>query len=149
MESDTMTKSSGLRRRRRLISLAFSVTAFILSASVSMRAESANVDGPPQAGATVSSVTQVAPGRYRIVGTARDALGNPACALALASGQCVFSCGPGSLRCDGGTGNMPFGQFDLTNLLAEPNGTITLQIFVQGHVSYTEALPTATAAQTP
>ena len=44
---------------------------------------------------------------------------------------------------------MPFGQFDLTNLLAEPNGTITLQIFVQGHVSYTEALPTATAAQTP
>ena len=89
-----------------------------------------------QAGATLDSVTAVGAGRYRITGTALDSKGNAACALALASGRCMFTCGPGSLRCEGGTANLPFGKFDLTDLPTEPNGTINLQVFVQGNISF-------------
>jgi len=93
-----------------------------------------------QAGATLDSVTQVSPGRYRITGTALAANGNAACALALASGRCMFTCGPGSLRCEGGTASLPFGRFDLTDLPTEANGTIILQIFVQGNISFAGAI---------
>jgi hypothetical protein len=94
-----------------------------------------------QAGATVDSVTQVSPGRYRITGTALAADGNLACALALASGRCMFTCGPGSLRCEGGTDpTIPFGRFDLTDLPTETNGTIVLQVFVQGNISFTRTI---------
>ncbi len=93
-----------------------------------------------QAGATVDSVTQVNPGRYRITGTALASDGNLACALALASGRCMFTCGPGSLRCEGGTANLPFGRFDLTDLPTETNGTIVLQVFVQGNISFTRTI---------
>ena len=94
-----------------------------------------------QASATVDSVTPVDAGRYRITGTALAADGSPACALALASGRCMFTCGPGSLRCEGGTDpTIPFGRFDLTNLPTETNGTIILQVFVQGNISFTKII---------
>ncbi|MDG4551260.1 MAG: hypothetical protein P9G45_12725 [Candidatus Contendobacter sp.] len=78
------------------------------------------------------SVGAVGPGRYRLTGTLVDANGQPACGLALASGRCVFTCGPGSLRCEGGASNLPLGQFDLTDLPTEADGTLTLQTFVFG-----------------
>ncbi|MDS4028648.1 MAG: lectin-like protein [Candidatus Contendobacter sp.] len=78
------------------------------------------------------SVSAVGPGRYRLTGTLVDANGQPACGLALASGRCVFSCGPGSLRCEGGASNLPIGQFELTDLPTEADGTLTLQTFVFG-----------------
>lgn len=93
-----------------------------------------------QAGASVDSVTSLGGGLYRITGTALDSKGNAACALALASGRCMFTCGPGSLRCEGGTANLAFGKFDLTNLPTETNGTIILQVFVQGNISFAGAI---------
>ena len=93
-----------------------------------------------QAGAIVESVTQVDAGRYRLVGTALAANGSSACALAMASGRCMFTCGPGSLRCEGGTASLPFGKFDLTDLPTEANGTLILQIFVQGAISFTQTI---------
>lgn len=94
-----------------------------------------------QAGGTVDSVTQLGSGRYRITGTALAPDGNPACALAMASGRCVFTCGPGSSpRCEGGTASLPLGKFDLTDLPTEANGTIILQIFVQGAISFTQTI---------
>ena len=82
--------------------------------------------------ATNLSISQSSPGRYRLLGTLVDANGQPACGLALASGRCVFTCGPGSPRCEGGTDSLAFGQFDLTDLPTEPNGTLNLQTFVSG-----------------
>ncbi|MDG4549559.1 MAG: hypothetical protein P9F19_04830 [Candidatus Contendobacter sp.] len=93
-----------------------------------------------QAGATVESVTALGGGLYRITGTALNAQGNATCALALASGRCMFTCGPGSLRCEGGTASLPFGKFDLTNLPTEANGTIVLQVFVGGNISFAGAI---------
>ena len=84
--------------------------------------------------ATNISCSQVSPGRYQILGTVVDSTGRPACGLALASGRCVFSCGPGSLRCEGGTDSLSLGQFNLTNLPTETNGTIVLQTFVAGNL---------------
>lgn len=84
--------------------------------------------------ATNINCTEVSPGRYQITGTVVDSSGRPACGLALASGRCVFSCGPSSLRCEGRTDSLSFGQFDLTNLPTEPNGTIVLQTFVAGNL---------------
>lgn len=92
-----------------------------------------------QAGATVDSAV-LSNGLCTIAGTALDANGRPACALALASGRCMFTCGPGSLRCEGGTANLPFGRFQLDNLMLEANGTVNLQIFVQGNISYIRSL---------
>lgn len=110
--------------------LAVMLTAFVATPAIAQ-----------QAGASVDSVTPVGAGRYRITGTALDARGNAACALALASGRCMFTCGPGSLRCEGGTDpNIPFGRFDLTDLPTEPNGTIILQVFVQGNISFAGAI---------
>lgn len=149
MRSDIIMTISRPPFRQKLLSLTALFAAFSMSAGISGRAESAATDDPPQASASVSSVTEVTPGRFRVVGTALDRFGNPACALALASGQCVFTCGAGSGRCDGSTANSPYGQFDLTNLMAEPDGTITLQVFIQGHVSYTKAIPAARPAETP
>ncbi|MDS4041505.1 MAG: hypothetical protein RKP20_10040 [Candidatus Competibacter sp.] len=94
-----------------------------------------------QAGAIWNTPVQTSTGRYRLTGTALDGSGNPACALALASGRCMFTCGPGSLRCEGGTASLPFGQFDLTDLPTEANGTIVLQVFVQGFISSTNSIP--------
>lgn len=93
-----------------------------------------------QASGTVDSVTQLSSGRYRITGTALASDGNLACALAMASGHCMFTCGSGSPRCEGGTANLPFGRFDLTDLATEANGTIILQIFVQGNISFTKII---------
>lgn len=104
---------------------------------VASTAEARTVAEVPIAGATVSSVTALGNGRYSITGVALDQYGNPACALALASGNCMFTCGPGSLMCEGGTADLPFGEFELTDLPTEANGSIVLQVFVQGHVSYT------------
>ncbi len=75
---------------------------------------------------------EVSPGRHRLTGTLVDANNQPACGLALASGRCVFTCGPGSLRCEGGASNLPLGQFELTDLPAEANGALNLQTFVFG-----------------
>lgn len=94
-----------------------------------------------QASGTVDSVTSVGSGRYRITGTALASDGNPACALALANGRCMFTCGAGSPRCEGGTASLPFGRFDLTDLVADANNAIILQIFVQGHISFTKVVP--------
>ena len=85
-----------------------------------------------QAGVSVEQVTALGGGRFRIIGTALDPNRNPACALVLASGRCMFSCGPGSGRCEGGSANLPYGKFDLTDLFTEPNGTIRLMVFVEG-----------------
>jgi len=82
--------------------------------------------------AIISSISEITPGRYRIIGTVVDSKNQPACGLALASGKCVFSCGSGSPRCEGGVDSLPFGQFDLSNLPTEPNGTINMQTFVSG-----------------
>lgn len=92
-----------------------------------------------QAGATVDSAV-LSNGLCTITGTALDSNGRPACALALASGRCMFTCGPGSLRCEGGTASLPFGKFQLNNLALEANGTVNLQVFVQGNISYTRSL---------
>ena len=78
------------------------------------------------------SISQSGPGRYRLLGTLVDANKQPACGLALASGRCVFTCGPGSLRCEGGTDTLPLGQFDLTDLPTEADGALNLQTFVFG-----------------
>ncbi len=78
------------------------------------------------------TISEVSPGRYRLLGTLVDANNQPACGLALASGRCVFSCGPGSLKCEGGTDSLPKGQFDLTDLPTETNGTLNMQTFVFG-----------------
>ena len=40
------------------------------------------------------------------------------------------------MRCEGGQSNLQLGQFELFNLPTEADGTITLQAFIQGHVSY-------------
>ncbi|KAB2936420.1 MAG: hypothetical protein F9K25_00505 [Candidatus Contendobacter sp.] len=82
--------------------------------------------------ATNITISQVSPSRYRLLGTLVDANGQPACGLALVSGRCVFSCGPGSLRCEGGTDSLPLGQFDLTDLPTETDGALTLQTFMFG-----------------
>lgn len=94
-----------------------------------------------QAGAHLDYVTDAGSGRYNISGTALAANGNAACALALASGRCMFTCGPGSQRCEGGTANLPFGKFQLDYLPCETDGNIYLQIFVQGDISYTGRIP--------
>ena len=83
-------------------------------------------------GAINTSHSEASPGRYRLIGTLVDANNQPACGLALASGRCVFTCGPGSPRCEGGTDSLPLGQFDLTDLPTEANGTLMLQTFVFG-----------------
>ena len=83
-------------------------------------------------GAINTSHSEASPGRYRLIGTLVDANKQPACGLALASGRCVFTCGPGSPRCEGGTDSLPLGQFDLTDLPTEANGTLNLQTFVFG-----------------
>lgn len=112
-------------------------------ASCACYAESVQVNADPEypnAGAVVTSVIPAGGNRYSVAGIALDKNGNSACALALASGRCMFTCGPGSLRCEGGTADLPFGEFALTDLATEADGTIVLQIFVQEHISYTETL---------
>lgn len=85
-------------------------------------------------------------GLCSISGTALDANGKPACALVLASGRCLFTCGPGSLRCEGGVSDLPLGQFRLSNLALEANGTVNLQVFVQGAISATRTITTCEAS---
>jgi len=80
---------------------------------------------------------QLANGRCTIGGVALAADGKAACALALASGRCMFTCGSGSPRCEGGTANLEFGRFLLTDLPLEADGSVILQVFVQGNISYT------------
>ncbi|MFZ1327051.1 MAG: hypothetical protein WAT67_13730 [Candidatus Contendobacter sp.] len=92
-----------------------------------------------QAGSILESAT-LANGRCTITGTALAANGNATCALALASGRCMFTCGPGSLRCEGGTASLPFGKFQLNDLALESDGTVNLQIFAQGNISHTRKI---------
>lgn len=87
------------------------------------------------AGAVVDQI-QPANGRCTIGGVALAADGKAACALALASGRCMFTCGSGSPRCEGGTANLEFGRFLLTDLPLEADGSVILQVFVQGNISY-------------
>jgi hypothetical protein len=95
--------------------------------------------GPsPQADVIVHSILKTSDGRYSLRGRAVDHSGAPACALVLASGRCAFSCGPGSLRCEGGTASLPFGEFELRDLPLEPDGSIRTQVFVEEHVSYAD-----------
>ena len=137
---------------KRVISVFFTtvVTVFFATSAIFFAANSASaaelVDQSPDSTRRLAassssqainiSTTEVSPGRYRIIGTLVDARNQPACGLALASGKCVFSCGPGSPRCEGGTDSLPFGHFDLTNLPTEPTGAyqgkILLQTFVSG-----------------
>ena len=91
-------------------------------------------------GAINTNRSEVSPGRYRLAGTLVDANNQPACGLALASGRCVFTCGPGSPRCEGGADNLPLGQFDLTDLPAEANGALNLQTFVFGSLPGLQAV---------
>ena len=88
-----------------------------------------------QAGVSVESAV-LNNGQCTITGTALDATGKATCALVLASGRCMFTCGPGSLRCEGGNANLPFGKFQLNNLMLESNGLVNLQVFVQGNISH-------------
>jgi hypothetical protein len=106
-------------------------------------AQSAQVELPPDvpvAGLDLRSIVRLGGGRYSLEGVALDSDGNAACALALASGRCMFTCGEGSLRCEGGTDSLPFGHFELIDLPTEADGTINLQIFVQGEVSRANAV---------
>lgn len=82
----------------------------------------------------VTSVTPTGDGRYDVSGIAVDTQVNPACALALASGRCVFSCGPGSIRCEGGTADLPNGRFELFDLPLD-DGIIWLQVFEESHIA--------------
>lgn len=91
------------------------------------------------AGAVVDQI-QPANGRCTIGGVALAADGKAACALALASGRCMFTCGSGSPRCEGGTANLEFGRFLLTDLPLETDGSVILQVFVQGNISYTKRI---------
>jgi len=91
-----------------------------------------NTTNPANSHTINTTLSEISPGRYRLLGTLVDANNQPACGLALASGRCMFSCGSGSPRCEGGTSNLPFGQFDLTDLPAEANSTLNLQTFVAG-----------------
>ena len=124
-----------------MVAILFVISANFFTANSANAAELVNDESPdstrqPAASSSSQAInistTEVSPGRYRIIGTLVDARNQPACGLALASGKCVFSCGPGSPRCEGGTDSLPFGQFDLTNLPTEPNGTINMQTFVSG-----------------
>ena len=115
------------------------VTLFIFTVFFTTSTQRAEAQSP-QANAIVDLIVAEGDNRYTITGTALDSNGNPACALALASGRCMFTCGPGSLRCEGGTADLPFGRFELNDLALESNDTIALQIFVQDHISYTEII---------
>ena len=121
---------------------AISASLFTVSSASAAELVDQSLDSTRQLAASSGSqainitTTEVSPGRYRIMGTVVDARNQPACGLVLASGKCVFSCGSGSPRCEGGTDSLPFGQFDLTNLPTEPSGAyqgkILLQTFVSG-----------------
>ena len=89
---------------------------------------------PAESKGTSVTWTQDNPGRWRLIGNLVDSNNRLACGLALASGKCMFTCGPGSPRCEGGTHTMSFGSFDLRDLPTEPDGTIILQTFVAGNI---------------
>lgn len=124
------------------------VTLFIFTVFFTTSTQRAEAQSP-QANAIVDLIAAQGDNRYTITGTALDSNGNPACALALASGRCMFTCGPGSGRCEGGTADLPFGRFELNDLALESNDTIALQIFVQGHISYTEIIDVMDVNGTP
>ena len=117
--------------------LALTVSIVLAAGDIAASDDMANV--------RVRSVTPTGDGTYDISGIAVDTQVNPACALALASGRCMFSCGPGSLLCEGGTTDLPFGRFELLDLPTEADGSIRLQVFIEGHV----ALATPIAPEPP
>jgi hypothetical protein len=86
------------------------------------------------------SVTPTGNGRYNVFGSVTVPYGGDACALAMASGRCVFTCGPGSLRCEGGSAELPKGSFALFDLVTETDGSIILQAFVHGLVAHSVQL---------
>jgi hypothetical protein len=103
----------------------------------------------PRASAEDLAVIPTGNGLFDVSGRAKDVNGNDACALALASGKCMFSCGPGSSRCEGGVADLPPGVFRLFDLSLEGDGTINLQVFVEGHLSYIKRLDPADYPNTP
>lgn len=66
-------------------------------------------------------------GRVNLEGYITTQDGTPVCAMALASGQYMFSCNPA-------------GYFTLENLPTESDGSVNLQVFAQGFSSYISKL---------
>lgn len=131
------SKRNGIASKQRLLGSRWVMLTLALPLATAAFAQ--------QAGVTLDSAV-LTNGLCSISGTALDAGGRPACALVLASGRCLFSCGPGSLRCEGGVSNLPLGQFQLSNLALEPNGTVILQVFVQGAISASRTITSCQAA---
>jgi hypothetical protein len=78
-------------------------------------AEFTPVDGPPP------------PSGVDLTGTVEDAGGTPLCALALASGQFMFTCNPN-------------GPYSLLDLPTENDGTVKRQVYVDGFFPNVEVL---------
>lgn len=72
-------------------------------------------------GWTLHESTQ--PGLVNLGGTIRTSDGTPVCAMALASGQFMFSCNP-------------IGDFSLSNLPREADQTVKLQVYAAGFLPY-------------
>jgi PKD repeat protein len=75
-----------------------------------------------------STVTTADIGPVDLTGTVEDAGGTPLCALALASGQFMFTCNPN-------------GPYDLQDLPRENDGTVKRQVYVDGFFPNVETLP--------
>jgi hypothetical protein len=103
-----------------------------------LRAQENSLPDPPAASVNMRVVQQLEPGVYGMHGAIRDRYGDFACGLALASGQCMFSCGPWSQFCDGEIGPewLRVGEFFFTNLRTEIDGSIRLQAFVESHTGF-------------
>lgn len=111
-----------------------SIAAFLLSSGVMATELPTAIRQPTASSATGLTCTQDSSGRWRIIGNLVNSNNVLSCGLALASGRCVFTCGPGSPRCEGGSDSLPLGGFDLFNLPTESDGTIILQTFVSGNI---------------
>lgn len=93
----------------------------------------------PIASSMIFEVEDQGDGLYAMWGFALDSDGYLACALVLASGKCMFSCGPRSLLCEGGTSPWDYrsGEFLLRDLPTETDGSIRLHVFIDEHMPFT------------
>ena len=83
--------------------------------------------------------TQPPPGTVDLDGFIENLAGTPLCTMVLASGQYMFSCNPD-------------GEFSLTNLPTEPDGTIKLQVYADGfrpHVATLNSFPYQSITMVP
>jgi PKD repeat protein len=78
-----------------------------------------------------STLTFADIGPVDLTGTVEDATGTPLCALALASGQFMFTCNPN-------------GPYDLQDLPRQNDGTVKRQVYVDGFFPNVETLPGST-----